>query len=74
MVILTIHFTGSKTNEGHTLPALALHLLFLPTLRKEEACGAAAVGFWLGAGDLVEIPELTQSCRMLLWAENLSYW
>lgn len=45
MVVLTIHFTGSKTNEGHNLPALALHLLFFPTLRREEACGAAAVGF-----------------------------
>lgn len=59
-MILTIHFTSSKTNEGHTLPAVALHLLFLPALRREEACGAAA-GFWLGAGDLVEIPELTES-------------
>lgn len=45
MVILTIHFTGSKTNEAHILPALGLYLLFLPTLRREEACGAAAVGF-----------------------------
>lgn len=72
VVIVTIHFTGSMTNERHKLPVLALHLLFFSTLRREEACGAAAVGFLLGAGDPVEIPELTQSCRMLLWTADLS--
>lgn len=70
-VVLAIHFTGSKTNEGHKLLALELHFLFFPTLRREEAWGAAVV-FWVGAGDPVEIPELTQSCRMGLICSDLA--
>jgi len=67
-VILTTHFTGSKSKEGtHTLTALGLYLLFLPTLRRGEEGWGATVGFWLsvGARDLVEIPEL--DCEFL-WA------
>lgn len=70
-VILTIPFTGSKAKGGtHTLTALRFCLSFLPTLRREEACRAATVGFWLsvGAGDLVEIPEHTALDCESLWS------